>query len=444
MPKGAPQAERAPSQQAGGEASLTPNEGSGTAFIPSPPDILAGGEEGDNSPPGEQHDSRDTDFVGTTPLGTGKEGADQDGGDLHEADTPLRTSVIIERFRDQTRARLRPETQQEYAVAFRRFAVGAGLESFTRRQLAGPKGRMLVLAHLEHVPRPSWRCHIAMLKAVWSFGLNLPWPIDARRDLGKFPRTRRRESPSDAVMAAWKEAISHEPNLCLQLEWLLIAQHGWRPSHVTRLRWRNVRCNEVGKPSAVIADGSLEGFKTSSPIAARLAPDIMEALDAWRKATSEPLPDRPIFPGRRDSSRGQDPITITKHWRRLQKRWRLPILRPVDVRHWVAGACRRADLSKQASAYLMGHDPTQGGSMRDWYDNPQIEDVLTEQAEKMPYGPLGMLGHGAIELIEGLPSDAVPLMLEYLAGQIGTMEFATRAEVIRLRGSVRQAPRPER
>jgi len=92
-----------------------------------------------------------------------------------------------------------------------------------KNQLAGPKGRMLVLEHLEHIPRPSWRCYIAMLKAVWSFGLNLPWPIDARRDLGKLPRTRRRESPSDAVMTAWKEAISHEPDLRLQLEWLLVA-----------------------------------------------------------------------------------------------------------------------------------------------------------------------------------------------------------------------------
>ena len=43
-----------------------------------------------------------------------------------------------------------------------------------------------------------------------------------------------------------------------------------------------------------------------------------------------------------------------------------------------------------------------------------------------------------------MPPDAVALMLEYLAEKIGTMEFATRAEVIRLRGSARQASRPER
>ena len=46
--------------------------------------------------------------------------------------------------------------------------------------------------------------------------------------------------------------------------------------------------------------------------------------------------------------------------------------------------------------------------------------------------------------VEGMPPDAVPLMIEYLSGQIGTMDFATRAEAIRLQDSIGQAPRPER
>ena len=46
--------------------------------------------------------------------------------------------------------------------------------------------------------------------------------------------------------------------------------------------------------------------------------------------------------------------------------------------------------------------------------------------------------------MDGVPSDAVSLMLEYLAGQIGTMEFATRAEAMRLRGSIGPASRLER
>ncbi|MCJ7517720.1 MAG: hypothetical protein MUO18_07150 [Methanomassiliicoccales archaeon] len=216
-----------------------------------------------------------------------------------------------------------------------------------------------------------------------------------------------------------------------------------------KLRWRNVRYDETGKPICIIADGLQEGFKTSSPVAARLAPDVAEALAAWKGITPKPLPEWSILPRRYAAGRAscverQGHQVILRHWQRLQKRWRLPPLRPVDVRHWVAGACRRADLSKQASAYLMGHDPTQGGAMRDWYDNPQIEDILAEQAEKLPYGPLGRLGNEVIELIEGLPPDAADLMREYLGGKINTMVFANRVEDIRLRGLIGQVSRPER
>jgi len=80
--------------------------------------------------------------------------------------------------------------------------------------------------------------------------------------------------------------------------------------------------------------------------------------------------------------------------------------------------------------------------MRYRCDNPQIGDIVKEQAEKMPRGPPGMLGQGAVGPIEGMPPDAVPLIIEYLSGQIGTIDFATRAEAIRLRDSIGQASRP--
>jgi hypothetical protein len=225
-----------------------------------------------------------------------------------------------------------------------------------------------------------------------------------------------------------------------------------------RLKWHNVRYDEIGRPVAIVASGTQEGFKTGAPIAARLTPDVRDALEEWRRICPRPLSDMPIFPrgetegkSTRKRKHGDGPFytrkqgkeLIRNHFRHLQEKWKLPPLRPVDVRHWVAKACRVAGLSKQASAYLMGHDPTQGGNMRDWYDNPQLEDIFAEQLEKLPHGPLGMLGNDSIELMEGIPSDAVSLMQEYLMGQIGTMEFATRAEAIRLRNSKTQLSRPE-
>ena len=78
--------------------------------------------------------------------------------------------------------------------------------------------------------------------------------------------------------------------------------------------------------------------------------------------------------------------------------------------------------------------------MRDWYDNPAIEDILAEQAEYLPDGALGLLDSVKVELTEGLCPESVELLREYLAGRMGTMELANKVESIRLRLSAAQPP----
>lgn len=302
---------------------------------------------------------------------------------------------------------------------------------------------MLILAHLEGIPRPSWRWVTAALKPVWVYGLNLPWPIDSRRDLPKLPRVRRRQSPPDSQVKAWAKALSNEKDVYLRLLWLLLAQHGWRPYHVCKMKWRNVQRNESGKPIAIVADGAQEAFKTCSPVAARLAPDVAETLTEWHKVVCG-LPDRPILPWRSvtkelDPTRIQSSANLRDHWIRLKKKWGLPHMTPVEIHHWVATITRRAGLSKQATAFMMGHDATQGGSMRDFYDYPQLQEIFDEQAARLPYGPLGLLDPPTVELEGGLPKEVVSLVSAYLAGQTGTMEFATTMEKIRLQRSAQQA-----
>ena len=419
---------------------MSPNENSGTAFIPSPAHVEPGAEDGDNSAPGKQHDSREPSLAGTTPLGTGEGGSAQDTLGSTADDPAVRTEDVLRRFAESSRARLRPETLKRYSGAFHRFAEGTDLDTLTRRRLAGPRGRRILLEHLEHVPRRSWRWTVAALKAVWTMGLNLPWPLDPKRDLGRLPPTRRRESPPDVAVKAWSDALVHEADPYLRLLWLLVAQHGWRPSHVCRLKWHHVRLDSAGRPVAIVADGTEAGFKTSAPLAARLAPDVVEALEAWQRAAPEVLSEQPVLSRRSSTGRvapsrenGADSLRV--HWNRLRAKWHLPALRPVDLRHWCATACRRAGLSKQASAYLMGHDPTAGGAMRDWYDAPPLEDVFAEQAERLPHGPLGLLEPAAALLADGLPKEAVKVLQAYLAGELGTMELATRLEAVRLKTS---------
>jgi integrase len=402
-----------------------------------------GGEDGDNSSLDGKHEPEIEPRLGTDGSGDNNTKAFDE-----EDDHPLRVPEVLERFRQQTRTRLRDDSAEEYLRAFRRFAKNVNLESYTRRQLGGPKGRMLILTHLDKLPKPSWRWIIAALKPVWTYGLNLPWPIDSKRDLPKLPRVQRRQSPPDAQVKMWAKALANERDPYLRLTWLLIAQHGWRPSHVCRLKWRNVQYDDKGKPTAIIADGVAESFKTCSPVAARLAPDVVEALQLWKEKAEMASPDQPVLPwrsvtGRLECSRGQTQGTFIVHWQRLERKWQLPHLSPNNLRHWTATISRRAGLSKQATAYLMGHDATQGGAMRDWYDSPQLQDVFDEQAARLPYGPLGFLDPPTVELEGGLSKEVVSLVSAYVAGQLGTMELATQMEKMRLQRSTQQTPAME-
>jgi len=364
-------------------------------------------------------------------------------------DSTMRIPDVLDRFVQQSKTCLKQRTMEAYSSAFRMFAEECSLEQYTRRQLAGTKGRTLIMAHMEHVTRPTWRWENAALKSVWTYGLNLPWPIDSRRDFGRLPKTRRRETPPDSVVKAWAEALGHEPDPYLRLVWQFIAQCGWRPSHVGHLKWRNVRYDSSGKPVAIIADGFEEDFKTNALVAARLCPEVVEALAEWKKVAPEQLAERPIIPWRRGSkgiqpSKAQSRTSLIQHWIRLEERWRLPHLRMCDLRHWVATACRRASLSKQASGHLMGHDVTMDGGMRDWYDHPMLEDILAEQAEKLPHGPLGLLEPVRLEPLEGLTPESMNLLRDYMTSTIGTMEFANRIEAVRLKIRAEEAPSLER
>jgi integrase len=377
----------------------------------------------------------------------GKDGARDTKTTFEAADElPLRVVNVLERFKQQAITRLKPVSVEAYEWSFKRFAESVGLESYTRRQLAGPKGRMLILTHLEKLPKPSWRWTIASLKPVWTRGLNLAWPISKWDLPTKLPKVQRRQSPNDADVKLWAEELAKEKDTYLRLVWLLVSQHGWRPSHVCRIKWRNIEYDGRGKPATIVAN---EDFKTCSPIAARLAPDVVEALEAWKTEMKNPSPDEPIMPwrdikGQLTRGREQTSGEFIVHWQRLERKWKLPKLCPVHLRHWVAGiSSDRAELSKQATALMMGHDATQGGNMTDWYNNPQTKVMLAEQAEKLPYGPLGLLNPPTVEIEGELSKEEASLVKAYRTGQLGTMEFAAAMEKeVRLQQqrSIQQTP----
>jgi integrase len=257
-------------------------------------------------------------------------------------------------------------------------------------------------------------------------------------DIGRMPRTRRESTPRDEPVKEWAEAMAREKDPYLRLVWLMIAQGGIRPSHATGFRWSDVRYDLSGHPEAIVASGSSGEFKTFSPIAMRLPTDVASTLEDWRRQHPGQHPDAWILPwrslkGRIDPDRRMDSDLIRRHWAALRRKYGLPALRPKDLRHWVSTACRKAGLSKAATAYLQGHDAAEGGAMRDWYDNPRVEEILEEQHERLPRGPLGLLVPVEVEISADRPPEALALLDAYLDGTVGTMEFATQMEKIRLK-----------
>jgi len=371
-----------------------------------------------------------------------------------ELDQAVNVNIAVERFVAETNNQLRKGTQADYCAAFRAFAEFVDLEKFTRRQLRGPKGNALLKDFvLKNIPKRSQRWYVAALKSVWTRAIDKGFPLDTRQDLGKLPPIQRRTSPPNEIVKEWKRALDNERDAYLRLIWLLIAQHGWRPSHVSRLKWSNVRLDAAGRPTEIIADGHTEGFKTAAPIAAALTKQVVDALLEWRAIyPGEVAPEKLILPrrlangeylepkkidGKRSPKRSEnlmEMITpeLLRHWRRLQEKWGLPKLRPSSLRHWCATISRKADLSKPATAYLMGHDSSSGGAMRDWYDLPEVAEALDEQRMRLPEGPLGYLDPNLV-MVDDVPPSALVLLKDYLGKKIGTLDLVNSLENIRLK-----------
>jgi len=353
----------------------------------------------------------------------------------------VKVSDILERFKQNTRARLKESSQGRYEGRFRQFSTNANLERYTRRQLRGKKGKTLILKHIETVPLYTRQNSLAALRTVWIHGLELPWPIDNKRDISRFPQTRRCKTPSDNDVKQVADAIPLEKDAYLRSLCLMLTDFGVRPSHITNLEWSHIQTDASGKPYAIIAEGGDAGFKTNSPLVAWIPSDLADSLAALKKVQN-PILESPIFPrwhkrkpkkqrsGQNGSIVKSDTRYIRDVWFGFINKYGLPRLRPKDIRHWVSTVCRKAGLSKAATAAMQGHNPTSGESMRDWYDNPPIEDILDEQKLCLPRGTLGTLTPPEVR-IEGLSRDALSVVSDWYQGKLADIELLTELSKIR-------------
>jgi integrase len=308
-------------------------------------------------------------------------------------------------------------------------------------------------------PLASRRFILAVLKTVWERGLGLPWPI-TKSDIGKLPKVGRGFTPGETVIDQWTKAILKEEDTYLLMLWHLLANFGWRPSHIARLRWGHIKNDAEGKPSHIFIEGAKEDFKTLSDILIKLPKDFIIILEKWRTMHPDPRPDKLLLPWRRKSDgkifvedtrteytteENGKPLKkehiilsannherINQDFQYLRKVHGLPPLGPRDLRHYVATTLRKRGLSRVASCYWLGHDPT-GAVMRDTYDNPQLEEILEEQGRLLPNGVLGKtVDVPSVTVIVGISGEALEVLKDYMEGTINTFELASKMESIRL------------
>lgn len=379
-------------------------------------------------------------------------------GSLHQHlveadDDQVKVEDIIKRFAEHPTARMMAaRTRRSYSGVFRRFAKTIDLERFNRRQLAGPKGKRAILEYMTGIPERSIAPHLAALSKVWTLSLNLPWPIEMDRDVGRLPRIRRREAPDTEKVRIWAERLESEQDPYLRALWLMVAQSGQRLSTVANLSWRCVRYDEKKQPFEIRANGADEGFKTHAQIAWWLPEDVKQALIELRKHLGDPREDSPLFPwmngwGRttptkRDLESAKrkldraDADMLRRHWERLEKKYSLPHLTSGDLRHWVASQARDPPcLREEARAYMQGHEQ-QITNMGDVYDHRSIEQNLQEQARKFPEGPLGLFKRLDVEIAEDVPQEIMKALVAYRENRLGYPDLFKAVENWRIEGKV--------
>ena len=421
--------------------------------------LPVGSEDGDNSlSQGNRNEPEPNTQLGEP----GKTGQDAE----REEDLPLNIDKIILRFDEMSRNRYRGTTPRYYRWQFRRFAKYAELEKYSRRQIAGPLGKRLILEFLSTLPKRSVKFANAGIKSVWKRGIGLPYPVEPDMDLDRPPKTMPRNVPPTKVIKEWAEALEHEKDPYHQLLWLLEVNYGWRPSHICKMKWRNVQWDESGIPLTFIGDGARESYKNNSVIVAAIYPEVMKALIEIRKMENyDPSPEKPILPFRylkrgdfvscqaiidhrnsptcrkhpykiRTTPTEQDTQGLDSHWTYLMGKYSLPKLRMCDIRHWVSSTCKKAGIPKDVACRIMGHDPEAGKDMQDWYSCMTIEDIVDVQRIKLPNGPLGTLSV-EISISSDIPAEVASLWLKYSTGQIGLNNLMNEIEMLKNRQTVK-------
>ncbi len=388
-----------------------------------------GGVDGERTPPGNEPYGIKTrspaDAAGRNPSGNGSE-APQRIVEL-SWDTPVNTDDVKRRFEAMTNARLTvARSRQEYWCAFMRMVECekcTPVTSLTRKQLAGRKGKEVLIAHYTHVPKSTRAFVVCAIKKVWTRGLDLRWPLD-RDDLPRAPSPGRRAAPRREYVTAWVDA-AREAREPYTKAWLLVELNGGlRPiDQQAELRLEDLVYNDAGELIAIHALAGRHGFKRHADIQQALCPEVAGVLKEWLKEHPSPRPDAFVWPwkdwgGHIDPNKMNSPRTIERLHDDFEAKHHLPHLTPKDFRHFVRTVLNTSGLPAAERHYWQGHTPTTG-NMDEQYGERSPEETFELQRRYLPGGVIGTFLRMATQAAEDdIPDEAKDVVRQLFRHEI--------------------------
>jgi len=370
------------------------------------------------------------------PLGNGDIGTQFRIGRL-SGDGPLKLATVLETWEANSVGQdYSIGTKRQYRMYFRRWADSVKLETRNVRWLA-TNGKESIIRWTMSLPEKSRRMGLASVESVWTFALDIPFPVNKKRDFGRraLKMSGQRDCPADSDIEPLYRAAQHEDDPYLRSMMLVELNTGLRPGNqLMALTWSDVR--DFDDVLAIVAGSTpSRRFKTDSKIVARLPKEASEALMAWRARTPNKAPSDFVWPRRHWGAimdRQSDDESLNREYRAFLRRHGLTTwVRLAHVRHWIEYRGDRDGISDVLLAFIRGHsvkDETEG--RLGYGGNRGVENVLTDQAAWTD-GPCGVFESQAV-VRDGL-DPYMAVVSEYAGGRMTTADLANRMEQVRLR-----------
>jgi len=370
-------------------------------------DTHAGDEERDNSP----LDGRANDPEVSKPD-SGQNGTGEEQQTSFDENASLK-SVIEKVIQRHNTSRILLKSKDDYTGVFKNFIRVMKLEDVTLKDLKRNL-KQYILEYLATKKKWSYWRLVSALKSYCEFGLQIPWPISMKRDVGRLQRHQIKETPRDNIIDEWLRKIPLVDDAYDRLFLEMHFEYGFRShSHFAKLRWKHIRW-EMGEPTAVIAQD--EDFKTISPVIADIPPYLREGIKRWHDATSLKSDEDLIFPWRSRKgpieSRQHSRASIRQYWLKLQRRLEAPSLSPGRCRSWAKSTMRRAEVDWKLREIRQGRDPAES------YDECDLEDDLRDMRKKLPNGVLGFHRGSDNQLVDGIPRQWLELYSRVMKGEV--------------------------